>query len=815
MRAAVANGADAVYFGLQEFNARHRAANFALADLPRLMGYLHDHNVRGFLAFNILIFSEELPGALATLRAAADAGVDAILVQDVGLALLVRDALPQVEVHASTQMTLTEPRGIEMARKLGVKRVVLARELSLADIQRIRGGTDMPLEVFVHGALCVSYSGQCLTSEALGGRSANRGQCAQACRLPYDLVVDGDTRELGDVAYLLSPQDLAAHDLIADLLDAGVCSFKIEGRLKTPHYVAATCQTYRSALDAAAAGRDWQIDVQATLDLAQSFSRGFEPGFLLGVNHQRLVDGTYSKKRGLRLGTVTAVSPRGITYRHEHEQATLKNGDGVVFATGADQNDEVGGRVVQVQARGSSVQIALHDFRHDAVPVGAVVWKTDDPAVRKRLEQSYARDVVKRPALVNFEVDATVGQALRVTVRDARGRVASAQSNQTLEQARKHPTSVEDMRQQLDRLGDTPFALGEVTLRVNGQKSAASPAMVPRSLLNDLRRQAVESLQRQQASSTPAADPAPHLASVRDAIAQRHPSMPDPVGASLHVLVRDEDQLAAALRWRGPVHGGRVGWVYAEFEDVKRYREAVAAARDAGVPIALATTRIVKPGEDGLLRQIAACEPDAVLVRTLGAIHLFAAEFPAIPLLGDYALNIANEVSADYFLGLGLRRWTPSYDLSWPQLQAMWRHLPPTCCEVVVHQHMPMFHTEHCVFAHTLSQGADYRTCGRPCDQHEVSLSDRVGVPHPLMADVGCRNTVYNGTAQTGAQYIPGMLERGVRHFRVEVLRDTPDEVTSLLDRYGRVIAGLETPRDSIRSLRVLHQLGVTRGTFE
>ena len=231
LRAAVANGADAVYFGLSAFNARARAANFTLDELPDVMGYLHARNVRGFVAMNILVFDDELAEAERFIRAMADAGVDAVIVQDLGVVTLMREIAPTLAVHGSTQMTLTEARGIAFVRELGVERVVLARELSLDDIRIVTAGTDTPVEVFVHGALCVAYSGQCLTSEALGGRSANRGQCAQACRLPYEMIVDGVAKPLGDKAYLLSPQDLAAYDLIAPLIVAGVISFKIEGRL--------------------------------------------------------------------------------------------------------------------------------------------------------------------------------------------------------------------------------------------------------------------------------------------------------------------------------------------------------------------------------------------------------------------------------------------------------------------------------------------------------------------------------------------------------------------------------------------------------
>jgi putative protease len=225
---------------------------------------------------------------------------------------------PSLRIHGSTQMTLTEPRGIEFVRELGVERVVLARELSIHDIQRITSETTMPLEVFIHGALCVAYSGQCLTSESLGGRSANRGQCAQACRLPYELVVDGETRDLGENAYLLSPQDLAAYELIEDLTQLGVASFKIEGRLKSAHYVAATTQTYRAAIQSALTHEKFRITQQQRADLEQTFSRGFSHGFLSGVNHQVLVNARFPKSRGSRIGTIAQITDRSVVVELEN-----------------------------------------------------------------------------------------------------------------------------------------------------------------------------------------------------------------------------------------------------------------------------------------------------------------------------------------------------------------------------------------------------------------------------------------------------------------------------------------------------------------
>jgi putative protease len=821
MRAAVANGADAVYFGLDQFNARHRATNFNLEKLPEVMAYLHRHNVKGYLTFNVLIFSDELPSAVEYAKAIAAARVDAVIVQDLGLAMLLRQLAPDLHVHGSTQMTLTEPRGVEFVKnELGVRRVVLARELSKGDVHTIAHETDMPLEVFIHGALCVAYSGQCLTSEALGGRSANRGQCAQACRLPYELIVDGARRDLGDKAYLLSPQDLAAYDMVDDLVQAGVSCFKIEGRLKSPQYVAATTQTYRAAIDAAIAKSRFTISNQQKQNLAQIFSRGFTHGFLDGVDHSALVPALFPKSRGIRVGTVTGTTRRGVLVKSDRLSSNgrmeldsggspLKPGDGVVFDEGHPDQDEQGGRIYEVFGRGGgTIEIAFGTgaVNLKAIAPGALVWKTDDPEIRKRLEQSYARDEVGRRVPVAALVRAAAGAPLELTLNDPDGHSVTVASQQVLELARNQPLTIEGLREQLGRMGDTPFELAAVTVET------LDAVMAPRSVLNDLRRRAVEALlaTRAQASAIEVKDPEA-LEHSRRSVALLHPEVATTQSA-LTVLVRTLDQLLALTTWKRTLP---VATVYCDFEDVRKYADAVPVARDAGLSVALATTRIIKPNEEGLLRQVSAANPDAILIRNLAGLSFFRQERPDLDLLGDYSLNVANELTAGLFIRGGLRRLVPSYDLNWKQLHAMLQRIDPAFFEAVIHQHMPMFHMEHCVFCHTLSNGKDYRDCGRPCDTHRVELKAPDGQPHPLVADVGCRNTVFNASAQSALELVPQLKELGVRYFRVELLRQDAAETLALLTKYADVIAGRADGRQTVRGLRVLSQLGVTRGTFD
>ncbi|HEY5344900.1 MAG TPA: peptidase U32 family protein, partial [Verrucomicrobiae bacterium] len=358
-KAAVENGADAIYFGLDKFNARMRAHNFTETDLPKLMEFLHRRGVKGYVTFNTLVFQNEIADAENYLRAIIAAGVDAAIVQDVGICKLIRELSPDFPIHASTQMTISSAAGIEFARNLGCNLAVLARECSIAEIEKINSAlrtphSAFPLEVFVHGALCVAYSGQCLTSESLGGRSANRGECAQACRMPYDLISDGAQVPLGDKRYLLSPQDLSGLEVLPELVRAGVSSLKIEGRLKSPEYVASITKVYRKALDDLRfTNDDLSADESAArkseianrkYETEMTFSRGLFTGWFSGIDNQKLVHARFGKKRGVFLGEIKKIVRDGVII---NLAAPVKLGDGIVFDAGKPDEKEEGGRIYE------------------------------------------------------------------------------------------------------------------------------------------------------------------------------------------------------------------------------------------------------------------------------------------------------------------------------------------------------------------------------------------------------------------------------------------------------------------------------------
>jgi putative protease len=822
LKAAIENGADAVYFGLDTgFNARFRAANFPLAELPGVMRLLHRHGLRGYATLNTLVFEDELDAFAGVVRQVADAGVDAVLVQDVGAALRVRQVAPALALHASTQMTLTSAETIGLAEMLGCERVVVARELSLEEIREIRRATAMPLEVFVHGALCVAYSGQCLTSESLGGRSANRGQCAQACRLPYELVCDGRDVDLGDQRYLLSPQDLAAYALSPELLAAGVAALKIEGRLKTAEYVANITRHYRRAIDAAVAGRPVAFTPKEVEEMELSFSRGFSPGWLEGCDHKRLVPATSSAKRGVRLGTVVGTH-RGLVVVDLAAGLAggVKRGDGIGFDCGETSDQAVGGRVYEVFTAGLSrtdpvtagrveLGFARDGFDPTALRPGQAVWKTDDPELTARLRKSFTGESLRRRQPVDLEVMAAVGTPVRVTATLAAGGRCEVESAEPAREAMKHPLDATVLRDQLGRLGKTPFELRRLVATITGRP------MLPLSVLGQLRKElaaALERLVEQPAVGEPRLTFDPVSLSLRERAGVRVPdgfqetehSAPDL--PQFHVLVRSLEQLTAVLDL-----GERS--VCAEFADIRQYREAVAACRGVGGTIQLATPRIQKPGELGIFGLMAKQQPDGILARNWAAVTFF--RDTGLPVVADFSLNVANRLAAEFFLANGCVRVTASYDLNRDQLGPLVAAVPTGRLELVVHQHMPLFHMEHCVFCAVLSPGRNKHDCGRPCDDHLVQLRDRVGVEHPLTADVGCRNTLWSAVPQSGAEAVPALQKAGVRHFRLEFLTEPAAEIGRVVRAYRDLLAGRTTGRDVWRSLKAANRVGVTRGTLE
>jgi putative protease len=794
LRAAIEAGADAVYFGLKHFTARAKVG-FALEELPEVMATLHRRGVKGFVTFNTLVFRHELDEAARALAEIAEAGADAIIVQDAGIVRMAKQIAPDLELHGSTQMSVTSADGVRLAQSFGVHRVTLARELSLAEVRAIRESTDCELEIFVHGALCVAYSGQCFSSEAWGGRSANRGQCAQACRLPYELLVDGEVKPLADARYLLSPGDLYALHQVPEIVDIGVSTLKIEGRYKDADYVALTTAAYRQAVDDAWAGRKLQMDPAAELRLEQVYSRGLGAHFVTGTNHQAVVNGRAPRHRGVLMGRVARITEKGVVITAAEAQriAPLKPGDGIVFDAAdwrSPEETEEGGRIFEIdrgELRFGNGLVNLARIRP-----GDLIWRTHDPDLDKlvRMYTEPAAPLHKQP--VNIRVVAREGKPL-LTEWTVGGVTITAESEALLGAARNRAIDEEYLRAQLGRLGNTAYDLAELDLEITGAPFA------PSSMLNQLRRDAVDQLQAEQGSVSPRAAGSLPAFAAEDRPATRA------LAPSLHVLVRTAEQLDAALAVSPDS-------ITLDYLDLYGLRPSIERVRQSGIAVRVASPRVLKPGEEKIVDFLLGCDCP-ILVRSTGLLEALRHREPR-ELTGDFSLNAANALTANEFFALGLRALTPTYDLNAAQIAELAREVGGQRIEAVAYQHLPVFHTEHCVFCRFLSKGTSYRDCGRPCEEHRVALRDTQGRPHPVMADVGCRNTVFGAEAQEASAHLEDWRAAGIARYRLEFTHESAAQVAGVTRAFADAFAARMTGRELTLRLQKLSPEGITQGSF-
>ena len=909
LRAAIANGADSVYLGCSAFSARARAANFdPVAELPDAVRLAHASGVKVYVALNTLVFNKEMEEVAGLIQQIDKAGVDALIVQDLGICKVAKMVAPRLELHASTQQSVTSADGVRHAASLGANRVVLGRELSVKEIESVsedmRGDSSVETEVFVHGALCVSYSGQCFSSEAWGGRSANRGQCAQACRLPYGLITDGELTDLEDMQYLLSPQDLSGLEQVDAFVRAGVSCLKIEGRLKAAEYVAATTRSYRNAVDLAwrnvqeeryDAGLIDKDELQRLLslnkralsseeevskaELAQLFSRGQDedndgltPGFFEGPQHQRLVRGRSPRHRGIHVGRVDASSSspkRGIVITSSDEATlrSLKRGDGLVIDRGSAQEEELGGPLYDVSdvwadhdpSSGEAfwgVEVKLsrdvmgHWAKHDGplrkrtngnasgnkkllVPDGSHVWRTSDAAVDRKIRRLVEADPPK--ALVRVSVSGKAGDPLEVSITSTDGkRVGTGRSEGPLEAAEGAGLAADKVRKAVGKLGDTPFGIENDEIDTNGLDDGL---WCPVSWIKAARRDAVEDFEGVSGSSSVKGhsavvkedlDPREVVKELSEEVSYRNAdnSHDYKVGPKLSVLARSYEQVHRICQM--VEDGEAIDEVIIDFLEIDGMKDAVKRIRDVedeNIKAVVASPRVIKPGECGIWRTLLRLEPDGLLIRSAGLLQRMASLggegakvnlasksrgeddcYVTIPeLYGDFSLNVCNVITAGELLSEGLSRITAAYDLnanSITELAGLMGQENASRLEVIAHTHIPIFHTEHCVFARFLSNGNSYVDCGHACTRHTVHLRDQTGNDNLVLADMGCRNTVFTAEAQSGVHSIKEWSDVGIGRLRVELVDESPEDAEEVVSSYLGVMAGDLRPKDAWERLK-------------
>jgi len=787
--AAIHHGADAVYMGVPYFNARGRTTDFDLNDLKEMIDLAHLYGVKVNLAFNVVIFQNEFPKVIELLEKIIPMGPDAFIVQDLGLASLIRLIAPDQRIHASTQMTVTNPDAIKLLEDLKIDRFVLGRENSITEIESIRNETDKELEVFVHGALCVAYSGQCFTSESLGGRSANRGQCAQSCRLPYELYVDDKKKEMGDKKYLVSPKDLMGIADVPRLKEIGVNSFKIEGRLKTPEYVAATAKNYREVID----GGELDLD-QRSRDLSVTYSRGFFNGWLDGVNHQKLVDGTYSAHRGIEVGRIKEV--KKSTFIIE-SSVTLTAGAGLLIV--GEREQEVGSKIFQVTKliNGWEVELVQKNLNLKSKDK---VYLNSDEKLEKELQKGWLTREGKKKIPVSLEVNGLLNSQLLVRMMDPEGRVVESQSVSILEQSSNHALSLDFIFEELSSLGASVY----IADKKNGELE--KNLFINQKELKIIKRDLIEKMN--EIRITPKLIPIQKI--------QVGQKVSKTIGEGLlNILLRTKAQVEGLIQAKAEGQfkdlEHKIGLVILDFEFGKDYAPSIEALKNAYLKTAIATTRILKPKEYHNLKLIIRTRPDKILVRNLGALEFLRKECD-IPLIGDFSLNVTNSYTQEYLLSKGLESICCSYDLNQAQLFNLFETADPGKIEVTLHQYMPEFHMEHCVFAAFLSTGSSFRDCGKPCEKHEVKLKDPYGNWHFLKADHECRNTFYKATPQSASFLVQSLMAKNISALRIEALKESPRELNKKVVTYLKLIIGKISEGEALQELMVTESYGVGVG---
>ncbi|KUK12111.1 MAG: Peptidase U32 [Moorella sp. 60_41] len=796
LRAAVANGADAVYLGGRRFNARQYAENFTLEGIREAVAYAHERGVKVYVTVNTLLKEEELEPALHYLYALGESRVDGVIVQDLGLAWAARRLLPDLPLIGSTQMTVTDAAGAKLLEKTGFKRVVLARELSLEDIGRIRQECALELEVFVHGALCYSYSGQCLLSSMVGGRSGNRGCCAQPCRLPYTLV-DGKGREVEAAPeHLLSTRDLCTLEMLPLLIRSGVNAFKIEGRMRRPEYVAVVTRAYRRAIDRFLEnpGR-FAVDPEEARDIAQIFNRYFTTGYLLGDPGSQLMSYGRPSNRGIFLGRILAREKGGL-YRVKLE-VPLKKGDGVEVWVrrgghpGAVISEiKIDGRPVDEAPAGSVVCLALPP----AARPGDRLFKTSDVELLSRVRRSYTSPREGRKIAVNMEVWAAPGEPLRLRVTDPDGRAGEAVAPVPSEVARKHPLTVETLRDQLDRLGNTPYELKELKAHIRGE------VMVPLSVINGVRREAVSALAAARLASWPRRVPSREdfeKALGEAAIAEAGRGLgpagaPAPVLPRLAVAVGDlEGARAAADAGADRIYLSGELWQRGEAPppaEVARLGEELARR---GIELLPALPRLWHEVEAGRIRRriekLMEVGCRQFLVANLGGLWLL--KELGVGGWGDYPLNVFNSSCVEALRLIGLAGVTLSPELNLDEIRGVRPFLP---LEVIVHGSLPLAVSAHCVLGARLGGKEPGKGCSAPCRREVFGLKDRLGLIFPIRTDMNCRFYLYNPKTLDLLEHLGLLQGAGLSFVRLEVHNQRAPYIRRVTSLYRQALFCLD-----------------------
>lgn len=834
LKAAVACGADAVYAGGLSFSARSHAANFTDDELERAVEFAHIHNVKIHVALNTLLMDRELPEALRFASKLYGMGADAVIVQDAGLFSMIHEYLPDLPLHFSTQGSVTDLSGVRDAAARGAERVILARELSLEEIRYIcqrKGNTE--IEIFVHGAICIGLSGQCHMSGMIGGRSGNRGDCAQPCRLKYTL--EGPAGEVSAAGFHLSPKDMCLLPHLGEIAEAGVDSIKIEGRMKSPEYVAAVTSIYRKHLDYLREGKKEMAASCIEEDqriLRQMYSRGsFTDAFFRGSSSAEMMSGRSSKHQGLYIGEMEAFRKKS-----GHAEILLSEpfsiGDGVEIPGKGGTADNVitymknsRGAFCKEAEKGERVEIGDLRVKGQPPEKGSPVFRLTDKKLNQQLRSTYGK--IPQRMEVRFYLKAVTGRKLFLQAETAPDTVssvrrtftASAVSEEPLQAARSAPPDEQRLAGQLEKTGGTPYLCAGCQIRIEG-----SPH-IPASLINDLRRQVLEQLTEQRLSaSRPSAEEAESaVLRVRQALQERKifednsaesTQKNGPVWILLYFYdakdlgLRIREILALFRKKQSGEHVSEKKYLFClpseYFMDSEKAKETAALIADAGcyfdliMPLQRRRTELKEEKVLRLFEEVRLWKNfRAVMVGDAGQISLVSS--CGIPYELDTQMNILNEKSAAFWLSRRALTVTLT-DEPDPFMGSSFRGVRGECC-LNLYGRIPVMYLEHCPIGayndpiwlcsrkkensgnRSIKKSCSVKKKQYYCRQGSWKLKDRMGGEFPVRADSSCcRAVVYSHRKIDRLEQADRLIREGFRYFRISIFDESAEEILSLVD---------------------------------
>lgn len=815
LKAAVENGADAVYLGGRLFNARQFASNFDSEKLKEALDYAHVRDVKVYLAMNTLMSQSELGEALEFLQEVYLAGIDGVIVQDLGFAGLVRKAFPDLPLHASTQMTIYNIDGVKTLEEMGFKRVVLARELSLEEIGGICSNANLEVEVFVHGALCISYSGQCLMSSIIGGRSGNRGKCAQPCRLPYQLEGGSPSSNNGqNRAYYLSPKDLCSVRLLDEIAKAGVKSLKIEGRMKSPEYVAAVVRIYRKYLDRVFE-RDkptvkYDIDEKDLKDLQKIFNRGgFSEGYFKGKTGKDMMSFEKPKNWGVYLGDVINYDKISKTIKVKLKEE-VAIGDGIEVWNGEEESPgtivtalKPGGKAANAAKPGETVSIGSIKGR---ISAGNKVFKTTDKGLLLRTRETYTGKAGKKIGIYgSFALKA--GEPAVFTVKDNAGNEVAAKGISSAQEALNKPLAEERVQEQLGKTGQTPFEFIKIDVDIGNNLS------LPVSEINNIRREALNELEVMRVSRYKR-KPSGNLKfadTLLDFPGNNRNKKNNIKISACFYKINEEIDLAklAADRLYLPL---------SYFAGRQNKREIIEAIKEEGKEVFIFIPPITRGNYDRLiksgLKEITGTGIDGFLAGNIGTLGISGA-YENISLMADYSLNVFNNAAMMEIKKLGACGATLSYELTLSQIGSF-SDVEGFVKEVLVYGRIPLMMSEYCPAGSIHGNFSAASECSRACSRGDYFLKDRMGMRFPVMCDrIDCRSTVFNANVLLMADSLEKIKAAGVDMLRLNFVDESPSEIEAILRLHGDILRdGGSSVLKHEKLLKEIKQKGFTKGHY-